>query len=439
MSFTISYINTDDNNSSNFYEAQGTSFIISPSMTNIPDIKNFTISPSLPLLINMNPETGDIIGNPKFSSISDFTEYTVDVSYNDESNVHHNTITTFFLSISIPPIFSYDDSPYFRKINTLEKTIVPTFLIFNADGTTYSISGNNSLPDGFTLNSTNGEISGIPTILSSTTTYTVTSTINKISYDASFVLTVDTDPILSYQKTEYILTQNIPININHSIIVSLTDITFSIDGCPLPRGLTFNTTTGEITGTPFLLTTTREYQIRVINAVGTTSIKMILSVVREFLSPRAESDNFPSNLRLSDPENAMRLKAEILKHEQNKLSLTKQQSWSQTVNGNGRFSKRVWGNQNISNTNPNISGLPEDGNTIICSDGLPSIICNPSSSSDVPGPVTTLCYNPSIPLISYSQPNRFRTNIGRKWPQRAWSLGNLGFPRGKSGTDTTLN
>ena len=39
MSFTISYINTDDNNSSNFYEAQVTSFIISPSMTNIPDIK----------------------------------------------------------------------------------------------------------------------------------------------------------------------------------------------------------------------------------------------------------------------------------------------------------------------------------------------------------------------------------------------------------------
>ena len=95
MSFTISYINTDDNNSNKFYKAQGTPFIISPSMTNIPDIKKITISPSLPQLINFDSTTGDISGNPNFSSISDLIKYTVDVSYNDESNVHHNTITTF--------------------------------------------------------------------------------------------------------------------------------------------------------------------------------------------------------------------------------------------------------------------------------------------------------------------------------------------------------
>jgi len=45
-----------------------------------------------------------------------------------------------------------------------------------------------------------------------------------------------------------------------------------------------------------------------------------------------------------------------------------------------------------------------------------------------------LCYNPATPLVGYMQPNRKKTNIGFKWPQRGWSIGDMGFPRGKVGS-----
>jgi hypothetical protein len=53
----------------------------------------------------------------------------------------------------------------------------------------------------------------------------------------------------------------------------------------------------------------------------------------------------------------------------------------------------------------------------------------------VPGPIMNLCYNPAIPLVGYVAPNRKKVNIGFKWPQKAWTIGDMGFPIGKSGTE----
>ena len=100
--------------------------------------------------------------------------------------------------------------------------------------------------------------------------------------------------------------------------------------------------------------------------------------------------------------------------------------------GNGPAAKRAWGNQGDINSDPNISGLPQVGNTILCNTN--QIICAPTSSSDVPGPVMQLCYNPTVPVVGYNQPNRMRVNIGFKWPQESWQPGNNGFPRGKAGS-----
>ena len=129
----------------------------------------------------------------------------------------------------------------------------------------------------------------------------------------------------------------------------------------------------------------------------------------------------------------MRRKAEILKYKNNSATLTKKQYWSMAVQGKGPYARRVWANQNDLGSNPNISGLPTQGNIIICNDNTNGVKCSPSSSSDVPGTVTTLCYDPSIPLVGYTQPNRTKVNIGFKWPQRTWRIGDMGFPVGKAG------
>ena len=82
--------------------------------------------------------------------------------------------------------------------------------------------------------------------------------------------------------------------------------------------------------------------------------------------------------------------------------------------GNGPLANRVWGNQSDNSTNPNTSGLSQDGNTLVCNSN--SIIYAPTSSSNVPGPIMNLYYNPSTPLVGYKEPNRQKVNIGIKWP-----------------------
>ena len=99
--------------------------------------------------------------------------------------------------------------------------------------------------------------------------------------------------------------------------------------------------------------------------------------------------------------------------------------------GNGPAAKRTWATQSDTYTDPNTSELQLVGNTLICNTN--PIICAPTSSSDVPGPIMQLCYNPSAPLVGYNPPNRVKVNIGFKWPQESWQPGDNGFPRGKAG------
>jgi hypothetical protein len=206
---------------------------------------------------------------------------------------------------------------------------------------------------------------------------------------------------------------------------------FTIDGCPLPIGLTLNTATGEITGTPTILTTAREYIITSSNQVGNYSVKLILAVIRTPMAPPVVGTIGPC---LTTPAIAMRRKAEILKYKRNQSDITKNKYFSMAVQGNGPYGKKIWANQSDSVTNPNINNLIQQNNSLVCGTTNP-IQCSLTSASDVPGPEMVLCLDPSVPLIGYVAPNTTRVNIGHKWPQTAWQAGDTGFPVGKAGTD----
>jgi hypothetical protein len=95
----------------------------------------------------------------------------------------------------------------------------------------------------------------------------------------------------------------------------------------------------------------------------------------------------------------MRRKAEILQYKHNSSKLTKKQQWANISRGN-HSNKKTWAIQNQNTTNNNLLNLPRVNNTLIC-DNSNSIICDPTSSSDVPGKIISLCYDKNIPLINF--------------------------------------
>lgn len=125
---------------------------------------------------------------------------------------------------------------------------------------TYSISP--ALPDGMIFNPLDGEISGRPTgITSQTFTITITDAIgNSVTRNTS--ITVTAPPLTVIRPAG---TYNILVNSNVSITPIIAEggfggITYSISPS-LPTGLSFNSATGSISGTPTVLSSLTSYTI----------------------------------------------------------------------------------------------------------------------------------------------------------------------------------
>lgn len=373
----------------------------------IPPSTLFVISSTLPSGLSIDPETGTISGFTSFSSISPPITYTVDAS----TNYVITGSTTITISVNYVPVFSYPQSSYILK-NGEDITITPIYRFTNQLGIVYTSS-----PDlgniGLELNNENGYITGAPDILSAEIEYIVDANNNGIHYSTPIIIGVQNPPIISYSQTTYTFIQNVPVNILPNQVDLQSNVLYNLSGCYLPFGLTFDIYTGAISGIPSVLTAPRAYIITISNYIGSSSVSLSLSVQREFLAPRVVADNFSSNTFLTDPAIAMRRKAEILKYKKNSSTLTQRQNFSLVVQGKGSTFKRTW-------------------NPLACPN--PGLLCAPTSSSDVPGPIMNLCYNPNVPVVGYIQPNRQKVNIGFKWPQRTWQSGDNGFPRGKAGS-----
>jgi len=388
----------------------------------------YSLNGSLPLGLIFNSANGTISGLTAYGSITNVPiNYTVDASYSTGV-----VSTSLSINVNFLPSFFYVNSPYIIQQN-VNSTIIPTYLISNIQGIVYSLISSPPLSNiNMTLRSADGYIIGTPPNFSNPISYTIRADNKGITYDTAVIISVQTLPTIAYPQSTYIITQGIPVTIVPVAAVNNAGVSYVIQGCALPLGLVFNTSTGIISGTPLLPTTFREYKITVFNLIGSTFVNLIINIIKTQLAPPVLSNDIDTGLCLTNPIVAMRRKAEILKYKKNSATLTKNQYLSLLVKGNGPYAKRVWANQSDLGSNPNISDLNVQGNTLICNSA--SVICAPTSASDVPASsVTTLCYDPAAPLVGYVAPNRTKVDIGFKWPQRAWQIGDMGFPVGKAG------
>ena len=412
MSFQISYPNTP------YYLETNKLVDISINTTGVEPVGGvtYTISPVLPLTLAFNGTTGYISGTPTFADINPLVVYTVNAL-----NTSLSTVATTTLSILIDflPVFSYPNTPYTLTINKpyINTTqIKPTYTFFNKVGTIYTLESSPSLTNiGLTLNQSNGVITGTPIIQSPKISYTIRANNNNIIYDTVIQISVEIPPTIIYPNTIYTLTQGETVSIIPNQLSGNTNSVYSIS-CKLPAGLTFNSVTGEISGTPTVLTTPYKYTITVTDSIGDAYATLILSVIKTFLAPPVFG-TLPSSSEefITNPDVQMRRKAEILQYKQNSGKLTKQQYLSLLAKGNGPYAKRVWATQGDAFTSSNISGLPQSGSIIACNSPS-SIIYKPSSASNVPGPVINLFLNPNVQPNGYREPNRTKIFNGHKWP-----------------------
>ena len=143
--------------------------------------------------------------------------------------------------------------------------------------TAYAVSP--ALPAGLALNSGTGIVSGTPTAVAATASYTVTAYGLTGSTTATLSITVNDQPptALSYAAGQAAYTINAPITPNAPANRGGTVISYSVLPA-LPAGLSLNTATGVISGEPSALAAAAAYTITATNSGGSATAIVSIAV-----------------------------------------------------------------------------------------------------------------------------------------------------------------
>lgn len=251
-----------------------TSVVMTPR-NNGGSATSWTISPSLPTGLSFNTSTGVISGTP--SVLSSATNYTV-TAFNSGGN------SPVVVNISVvPPApalpnVHYSPNSYVLPISVAIVPIVP----ISTGGAVSSWSINTPLPTGLNFDTSTGIVSGTPTVNSSTTTYTVTASNITGNFSTPLTFSVITvlpaPPSITYSPASVTLQINTPspilIPINTGGVASSWSVSPS-----LPTGLTLNTSNGQISGTPTVLSPIATYTVTATNTGGSGNFGIGIGVV----------------------------------------------------------------------------------------------------------------------------------------------------------------
>lgn len=247
---------------------------ITPTNTGSP-VNSWTISPTLPTGLTINSSTGAISGTPTATSSS--TNFTITAT--NTAGTDTAVVALEVTASAVVPTIDYV-ATYSLTLDQAITTIIPT-----TSGTYPSWSLSGTLPAGLSFNVQNGQISGTPTRLKSATSYTVTATNAQGSTTDTFSIeVVASQPDISYS----------PSSANFVTNTAITPMLPSNGGSPatswtispsLPAGLSFNSSTGQISGTPTATSAQTTYTVTATNSRGNDTTTVVLSVASALLAP----------------------------------------------------------------------------------------------------------------------------------------------------------
>lgn len=237
-------------------------------------VDSYSVEPALPAGLALDPISGVIRGTP--AQAGPAVIYTV-----TGSNAHG--AATAYLQIEVtaattaPTLLHYADNPVSYPVST---TINPN-LPYTEGGAVAQFHSTPALPGGLQLDSSTGVISGAPNTVKPAATYVITA--SNAAGAVSRALTISiADSLqapgsLTYRQPAAIYSQGQVIAPNLPVATGDAITEFSVQP-PLPEGLSLNTDSGEISGTPATLQAERTYTITGSNQAGSSLATITIAV-----------------------------------------------------------------------------------------------------------------------------------------------------------------
>ena len=235
-------------------------------------VYSYSVSPSLPSGLVLSTSTGAVSGTPTVTSSTG--TYTVTIT----DSLSQTSTATFSIYVRNPqPLVTTQTVTSTSLIVLVDSAnITPVTASGGENGITFAISP--TLPDGLTFSTNNGKITGIAHALSSATNYTVFATdgLGQTS-NKSFSLSVITQPLVSTLAVSSIsLAQYAPMTPQTPVTVTGGTSPYAYSVSPsLPSGLTLNTSTGQISGTPVVSLNTTSFSINIADSASANTSKTV--------------------------------------------------------------------------------------------------------------------------------------------------------------------
>jgi hypothetical protein len=248
---------------------KGTPKTLAPKSTG-GAVVSYAVAPALPAGLALDAKTGVISGNATLPTAQ--KNYVVTAT-----NITGSTTATVSIVVNdaAPASLAYPGTPFLFTKGTAIGPIAPA----TTGGVVTSYTVNPALPAGIIIDGTTGVLSGTPTGVSPDGTYTVTATnvSGLITTTISFSVRDAAPAGLTYAGSPAFYT----------ILVGAAPLTPSSTGGnilayaispELPPGLSFNTATGVIFGTPTALSPQISYTVTATNNTGASTGTVLIAV-----------------------------------------------------------------------------------------------------------------------------------------------------------------